>query len=76
MLVSTTVVSTRILRPLHDLLLLGNGDHSFVEVLDHLWPQGQRPLVHDGVIGNFAATHPRKGTVDQVGTDFALATTS
>src|SRR5580658_9866253 len=54
------------------LLLLRNRYHPFVDVPNHLRPQGQRPLVHDGVVGNFAAAHPREGTVDQVGAHLAL----
>src|SRR4029077_17113731 len=60
------------LAALDDLLLLRNCDDPFVEVLNHLWPQSKRPLVHDGIVGNLTAADTSEGTIDQVGAYFAL----
>ena len=72
MLVSTTVVSTRILRPAAKPSVCASDHQPLVDLLDHLGPDRQAPAAHRLCIGRLAGADPREVAVHQIGAHLAL----
>jgi hypothetical protein len=72
MLLSTTVVSTRIRRPATMLVILRYFHHPMVDLPEHLGPDRHTPSPHGLGIRHLAAAHAGKVAVHEVGAHLAF----
>jgi len=69
---STTVVSMRILRSLHNVVGPGDLHDPMMDLMDHGWPHRHAPATHGLRIGHLGSADTGEVAIHQIGADLAL----